>query len=533
MAQTHSWWQTGVIYQVYPRSFRDSNGDGVGDLPGIISKLDYLRWLGVNALWLSPIYPSPMADFGYDISDYTGIHPLFGTLHDLDTLVQQAHQRDLKVILDFVPNHTSDEHPWFQQSRADKTNAKRDWYIWRDPAPDGGPPNNWVSYFGGSAWQFDAHTGQYYLHLFEVKQPDLNWRNPQVRTAMENVLRFWLDRGIDGFRVDVIWLLLKDEQFRDNPLNPHWKPGDEPSTAQEQRYTEDQPGIHDLVREMRSVLNNYSDRVLIGEIYLPVTQLVQYYGKSLDEAQLPFNFQFVTLPDWNANAISQVVDAYEAALPTGAWPNWVLGNHDKTRIATRVGPAQARVAHMFLLTLRGTPTCYYGDEIGMHNIPIPPALLQDPKSKEEFPELSRDYQRTPMQWDSSANAGFTSQGVQPWLPIAEDYPTHNVEIEQHDPRSFLSFMHTLLSLRQASPALTIGSYQVIDQDNGACFVYIRQYAAQRYLVALNISPQEQLLRISQQGNASVILSTMMDRQGPVALASFQLRPNEACLIELV
>ena len=273
--------------------------------------------------------------------------------------------------------------------------------------------------------------------------------------------------------------------------------------------------------------------MLIGEIYLPVTQLVQYYGKSLDEAQLPFNFQFVTLPDWNANAISQVVDAYEAALPTGAWPNWVVGNHDKTRIATRVGPAQARVAHMLLLTLRGTPTCYYGDEIGMHNIPIPPALLQDPKSKEEFPELSRDYQRTPMQWDSNANAGFTSQGVQPWLPIAEDYPTHNVEIEQHDPRSFLSFMHTLLSLRQASPALTIGSYQVIDQDNGACFVYIRQYAAQRYLVALNISPQEQLLRISQQGNASVILSTMMDRQGPVALASFQLRPNEACLIELV
>src|ERR1700674_1024772 len=270
MIQTEAWWKSGVIYQVYPRSFKDSNNDGIGDLAGITQQLDYLRWLGVDALWLSPIYPSPMADFGYDITNYTDVHPLFGTLADLDILLYQAHQRDLKLILDFVPNHTSDEHPWFQQSRSSRTNEKRDWYIWRDPAPGGGPPNNWTSRFSGSAWQFDEHTGQYYLHLFDVKQPDLNWRNPRVRQAMYDVLRFWLDRGVDGFRVDILPALLKDEQFRDNPINPDWEPGDPPSTRQRDLYTGDQPGIHEIVREMRATLDRYGERVLIGEVWLPM-----------------------------------------------------------------------------------------------------------------------------------------------------------------------------------------------------------------------------------------------------------------------
>src|SRR5207245_2415049 len=261
MTQPNFWWQTGVIYQIYPRSFLDSNGDGVGDLAGITSKLDYLCWLGVDAIWLSPIYPSPMADFGYDITNYTDVHPLFGTLEDLDSLLHQAHQRNLKLILDFVPNHTSDEHPWFQQARESRTNEKRDWYIWRDPAPDGGPANNWTSNFGGSAWQFDAQTGQSYLHMFDVKQPDLNWRNQEVRRAMFDVMRFWLDRGVDGFRVDVLGVLLKDEQFRDNPLNPDWKPGDRPYGRQLSLYTEDQPGIHEIAREMRAVVDHYDERV--------------------------------------------------------------------------------------------------------------------------------------------------------------------------------------------------------------------------------------------------------------------------------
>src|SRR2546427_5361362 len=442
MTQTYSWWQTGVIYQIYPRSYLDSNGDGVGDLRGITSKLDYLRWLGVDAIWLSPIYPSPMADFGYDISNYTGVHSLFGTLQDLDTLLQQAHQCDLKFILDFVPNHTSDEHPWFQEARESRTSEKHDWYIWRDPAPDGGPPNNWTSLFGGSAWQFDEQTGQYYLHLFDVKQPDLNWRNPTVRQAMYDVLRFWLDRGVDGFRVDVLSRLLKDEQFRDNPMNPQWKPGDPPNTRQIGRYTGDLPGIHEIVREMRAILNHYGERVLIGEIYLPVARLMPYYGEHLDEAHLPFNFQFVTLPTWEA-------------LPQGAWPNWVLGNHDRPRIATRVGREQARTAQMLLLTLRGTPTYYYGDELGMQNVAIPPALMHDPPGKQD-PQHSRDPQRTPMQWDTSPNAGFCPPEVKPWLPVALDYQTHNVVVEQDDPRSFLTLVHTLLTLRQALPALIVG-----------------------------------------------------------------------------
>ncbi len=532
MAQTHSWWQTGMIYQIYPRSYLDSNSDGVGDLPGITSKLDYLRWLGVDTIWLSPIYPSPMADFGYDISNYTDVHPLFGTLQDMDTLLQQAHQRDLKVILDFVPNHTSDEHPWFQEARSSQTNEKRDWYIWRDPAHGGGPPNNWTSLFGGPAWQFDEQTGQYYLHLFDVKQADLNWRNPRVRQAMYDVLRFWLDRGIDGFRVDVLWLLIKDDQFRDNAVNPNWKPGNDPSTYQDGRYTEDQPGIQEIVREMRVLLDSFGERVLIGEIYLPVERLVQYYGEALDGAHMPFNFQFVIMPAWNARAIRQIVDAYEAALPRGAWPNWVLGNHDNQRIATRVGREQARLAQMLLLTLRGTPTCYYGDEIGMQNVRIPHEMLQDPKTK-EGPEHSRDYERTPMQWNASANAGFAAPHVQPWLPVANDYDTYNVETEQHDPRSTLMLVHALLERRRASPALTIGSYQPLDQENDACFVYLRQHNEQRYIVALNVSAQDQLVKLPGPGHGSIILSTQMDREGPLDLPEFHLRGNEGCLIEMV
>jgi alpha-glucosidase len=531
MLQTPSWWQTGVIYQVYPRSFFDSNGDGIGDLSGITSKLDYLCWLGVDALWLSPIYPSPMADFGYDIANYTDVDPIFGTLQDLDRLIEQAHACDLKLILDYVPNHTSDEHPWFQESRASRTNEKRDWYIWRDPAPDGGPPNNWTSFFGGSAWRFDEQREQYYLHMFDVRQPDLNWRNPLVRQAMYDVLRFWLERGVDGFRVDVLWMLIKDEQLRDNPMNPDWKPGDPPYARQSGQYTEDQPGIHEIVREMRSLLDSYGERVFIGEIYLPLHRLMHYYGESLDEAHLPFNFQLVTTPDWEARTIRQVVDEYEQGLPDGAWPNWVLGNHDRPRIATRAGREQARVAQMLLLTLRGTPTCYYGDELGMQNGYVPPELLYDPQGKDN-PEHSRDYERTPMQWDSTANAGFCAPDVTPWLPVAEDYQTYNVAEEQQDPHSFLALTRTLLDLRRSLPALTLGSYQSVDQENETCFVYLREYEDQRFLIALNFSPEEQVVKRAGQGQASILLSTHRDRTETQDLSELRLRANEGLLIKI-
>jgi len=531
MAHTHQWWQTGVIYQIYPRSFLDSNGDGVGDLSGITRKLDYLCWLGVDAIWLSPIYPSPMADFGYDISNYTAVDPLFGTLEDLDLLLQQAHQRDLKVILDFVPNHTSDEHPWFQESRSSRTNEKRDWYIWRDPAEGGGPPNNWTSNFGGSAWQFDKQSGQYYLHLFDVKQPDLNWRNPEVRQAMYDVLRFWLDRGIDGFRIDVLSSLLKDEQFRDNPTNPDWNPGDRPSARQLHLYTGDLLEIHEIVREMRAVVDRYDERVLIGELYLPIKRVVRYYGEQLDEVHLPFNFQFVTMPTWEAATVRRVVDAYEAALPPGAWPNWVLGNHDRPRIATRVGRHQALIAHMLLLTLRGTPTCYYGDELGMQDVAIPPESLYDPQGK-DHPEHSRDLQRTPMQWDPSPNAGFCPPDVKPWLPVADDFQTYNVAVEQREPHSFLALVHELLTLRRTLAALTIGSQQSIDQPNPSCFAYSRQHSDQHCLVVLNFSAQDQVVPLPGQGQGRILLSTRLDREGRITLSQVHLRGNEGLLIEL-
>jgi alpha-glucosidase len=531
MTDALSWWQMGVIYQIYPRSFLDSNSDGVGDLPGITSKLDYLSWLGVHAIWLSPIYPSPMADFGYDITNYTDVHPLFGTLEDLDTLLEQAHQRNLKLILDFVPNHTSDEHPWFQQSRSSRTNEKRDWYIWRDPARDGGPPNNWLSRFGGSAWQFDQSTGQYYLHLYDVKQPDLNWRNPNVRQTMYDVMRFWLDRGVDGFRIDALEVLLKDEQFRDNPINSDWKPGDPPNTRQLEHYIIDQPGMHTIMREMRAVTEHYPQRVLIGELYLPVERLMHYYGEQLDEIHLPFNFQFVNLPTWEVRAIRQAVDGYEAALPKEAWPNWVLGNHDCSRIATRVGREQARLTQMLLLTLRGTPTCYYGEELGMQNIALPRELMQDPVAR-TYPELSRDPVRSPMQWDDSANAGFSPAGVKPWLPVANDYQTWNVAAEQRDPRSILMLTKALLAIRRSHAALSRGSYKSVEQQNATCFVYLRQHADQLCLVALNFSAQAQVVTLPEQRQGRILLSTYLDREGVIPLSEIPLRGNEGLLLEV-
>jgi alpha-glucosidase len=531
MTDTHLWWQRGIIYQIYPRSFMDSNGDGVGDLPGITSRLDYLAWLGVDAIWISPIYPSPMADFGYDIADYTDIHPLFGTLADFDQLLAEAKRRGLKVILDYVPNHTSDQHPWFRESRASRDNPRRDWYIWRDPAPDGGPPNNWRSHFGGSAWEWDATTGQYYLHSFLKEQPDLNWRNPEVQAAMLDVLRFWLDRGVDGFRVDVIWLLIKDDLFRDNPPNPDYQPGQRSSSALIPLYTADRPEVHDIIALMRRLVDQYGERVLIGEIYLPVERLVAYYGKDGMGCHLPFNFQLILAP-WNARHIAGLIDAYEAALPPGGWPNWVLGNHDNHRIASRVGAAQARVAAMLLLTLHGTPTIYYGDEIGMHDVEIPPGLVQDPFEKNE-PGIGvgRDPERTPMQWDSGPNAGFTT-GT-PWLPIADDYRTINVAVERDDPTSMLTLYRRLIALRGATPALEVGAYAPVAA-SGDVLAYLRKGAGRRFLVALNLGQHLQTFDMGGlEAHGRIVLSSGLDREGEEVIGTFALRGDEGVIVELL
>ena len=536
--QNYLWWQTGVIYQIYPRSFQDSNGDGVGDLPGITRRLDYLSdTLGVDAVWLSPIYPSPMHDFGYDVADYCDIHPMFGTLDDFDRLLEEAHRRGLKMILDLVPNHTSDEHPWFLESRSSLDNPKRDWYIWRDPAPAGGPPNNWLSHFGGPAWTFDEKTGQYYLHQFVKQQPDLNYRNPDVVEAMLDAMRFWLDRGVDGFRVDVIGLMMKDPEFRDEPLNPNWD-GVYPFTKLQHIYTANLPEVHDLIGKMRTLLDSYDDRMMVGETYLPNDELMKYYGTTdMLECHLPFNFQLI-LAKWIAPGVRKMVDDYESVLPGDAWPNWVLGNHDQHRLATRIGPSQARVANMLLLTLRGTPTCYYGDELGMEDVAIPPEKIQDPPAVNQ-PEIAhivgRDPERTPMQWDVSPNAGFSAPEVEDlWLPIAANYKAVNVASELKDPHSFLNYYRSLLAIRKATPALLWGDYRSHDlgspETQQNCFVYERRAGDQSVMVALNFSGQDQTIGLSGSGKGRVILSTNLDREEEVDLAGFALRANEGCII---
>ena len=536
----YQWWQTGVIYQIYPRSYQDSNGDGVGDLAGIIQRLDYLSdTLGTDAIWLSPIYPSPMHDFGYDVANYTDIHPLFGRLEDFDRLLNETHRRGMKLILDLVPNHTSDEHPWFVESRSSRVNPKRDWYLWRDPAPDGGPPNNWLSHFGGPAWTFDEKTGQYYLHQFVKQQPDLNYRNPDVVTAILDVMRFWLDRGVDGFRVDVIGLMMKDPEFRDEPLNPAWN-GVKPFDSLLHIYTANLPEVHDLIRQMRAVLDSYDERMMVGETYLPNDKLMVYYGSAdMLECHLPFNFQLITAP-WDAAGVRKMVDDYEAVLPPDAWPNWVLGNHDQHRLATRVGPRQARVANMLLLTLRGTPTCYYGDELGMENVPIPPEKIQDPPAVNQ-PEIAhlvgRDPERTPMQWDDSPNAGFAVPDVQDlWLPLAPNYTEVNVARQLDEPRSFLNYFRKLLAYRKSTPALLWGGYRSLNPESAEvqknCFVFERNVGGKRVVVALNFSSNEQNLKLPELGRGKIVISTNLDRDDEVNLAEFNLRANEGCIIEL-
>jgi alpha-glucosidase len=492
--------------------------------------LDYCEWLGVDAIWLAPIYPSPMADFGYDVSDYTGVHPLFGRLERFDVLQEEIKRRGLRLILDYVPNHTSDQHPWFLESRSSRDNPKRDWYLWRDPAPGGGPPNNWLSHFGGSAWTWDEATGQYYYHAFLAAQPDLNWRNPAVRAAMHEVLRFWMRRGVDGFRVDVLWHLIKDEELRDNPPNPLYAPGMPPHHSQIPLYTTDRPEVQEIVAGLRKVVDEFANRVLIGEIYLPVERLVAYYGADLEGVHLPFNFQLLQTV-WNARGIAALIDRYEGALPRGGWPNWVLGNHDNPRIAARVGLPQARVAAMLLLTLRGTPTMYYGDELGMLNVTVPPDRVRDPYER-NVPGIGvgRDPCRTPMQWDASLHAGFTSG--EPWLPVSDDYPAVNVKEETADPQSILTLYRRLLELRRAHAALAIGSYEAVAM-TGDLLAYIRRTEDESFLIALNLGAEAFDLSLDSLGiTGRTVLSTYLDRMDESPVADVALRADEAVIIAI-
>jgi alpha-glucosidase len=517
MAATR-WWQYGILYEVYPRSFQDANGDGIGDFQGILQRLDYLASLGITGVWIAPFYPSPMADFGYDIADYCNVDPIFGNLADFDQLLRAIHDRGLKLILDFVPNHTSDQHPWFVESRSSVNNPKRDWYLWRDS------PNNWLSNFGGPAWTKDG--SQYYYHSFLRQQPDVNWRNPELREAMFNVLRFWLDRGVDGFRVDVMWMMIKDDQFRDNPVNPASAPDSPDSVRLLPVYNTNRPEVHTIVAGMRSVLDSYGDRLLIGETYLPFDQLATYYGQDLKGAQLPFNFHLMQCP-WNADAIAAVIKEYEAALPAGAWPNWVIGNHDQPRIATRIGSAQARTAAMLLLTLRGTPMMYYGEEIGMTDVAIPAAEVQDPAEKNEPGKgLGRDPERTPMQWDSSRFAGFT-KGT-PWLRLAADSAVVNVEKLSSNGESMLSLYHDLIRLRNANAALNSGGVEQV-ASNGRVLRYERFDGEQRFAILLNLS---QAREVAQVDAGQIVACTHMDRSGERVASNLSLRPFEGVVVKV-
>jgi alpha-glucosidase len=540
------WWRHGVIYQIYPRSFMDSNGDGIGDLPGITARLDHLRGgpdsLGVDAIWLSPFYRSPMADYGYDVSDYRDVDPMFGTLADFDALVAGAHERGIRVIVDFVPNHTSDQHPWFTSSRSGREDPKRDWYVWADPAPDGGPPNNWRSSFRrvGPAWTFDERTGQYYLHSFLPEQPDLNWWNPQVREAMDDVLRFWLDRGVDGFRIDVAHKMAKDPELADNPLIEAADAEDLSATDRARLLSEDGrplrdqdlPEVHEILRRFRRTLDEYDDRMLVGEVYLlHQPALVPYLGSG-DELHLAHNFVFLHQP-WKASAFREVVEEFEALVPEGGWPDWFFGNHDHSRVASRYddgsgnGRARARVAAMMLLTLRGTPFLYQGEELGMTDVPVPPERRTDVDE--------RDPERTPMQWDATPNAGFSSgSSGAPWLPVGPDYRTVNAEAERGDATSMLALYRSLLQVRRGSRALREGSYATLTDVPDGVFAYLRATDDEQVLVALNMTGEPVAFDATPDpAGGRLQASTDPDRgSGQVELHPLRLGPDEGVVVSL-
>ena len=520
-----AWWQHGVVYQIYPRSFQDSDGTGTGDIRGIIGRLDYLVWLGIDALWISPIYPSPMTDFGYDVSDYCAVDPLFGTLADMDALIAAAHDRGLKVIVDYVPNHSSDQHPWFIESRRGQGSPKRDWYLWHDGAASGGPPNNWLSNFGGSAWTWDEASRQYYYHSFLPTQPDLNWRNPAVRTAMFDVLRFWLRRGVDGFRVDVMWMLIKDDQLRDNPPNPSYRPGASSHDQLIPLYTADRPEVQEVVAAMRAVLDEDADHVLIGELYLPIDRLVAYYGHEGRGAHLPFNFQLLLMQDWHAATIADIVTRYEAALPPWGWPNWVLGNHDRPRIASRVGPAQARVAALLLLTLRGTPTIYMGDELGMVDTVIPETEVQDPaEQREPGKGLGRDPERTPFPWEPGPGAGFTVG--KPWLRIGTDTP---LNVQRDNPASMVSLYRALLALRRQYSALNTGAISDVAADDAVLSFRRSGSDGTNFAILANLGDVPTAVASTR---GEITLSTYGNRVGEEVAGTLFLRANEAIILRL-
>jgi alpha-glucosidase len=520
-----NWWRDGVIYQIYPRSFQDSNRDGVGDLRGVISRLDYLQWLGIDAIWLTPITVSPDADMGYDVSDYCAVQPEFGDLDTADELIGEAGKRDVKVVLDIVPNHTSDRHPWFIDARSSRTARHRDWYVWADPRPDAGPPNNWASQFGGPAWTLDSRTGQYYLHNFLAEQPDLNWWNADVREAFDDIYRFWFDRGVAGFRIDVAHGIVKDRQLRDNPPATVDDPPSLQRLGQRPIYNTERPEVHDVLRRWRALADTYSPpRILLGETYvLDVRSMGRFYGQG-DELHLAFNFTYVHAP-FQAPALAKVVAESELVIAGSGWPVWTVSNHDLSRVMTRWAGGddrKLRCALLSLLTLRGTPVLYYGDEIGMADTPIGKDDLQDPLGKRHWPQpRGRDPERTPMAWRNVPGAGFTDSGVRPWLPIG-DAAARNVEDQRSDPASTLCFVRDLIAVRRHTGDLHAGSYRQLESPAGA-WVWQRGRGT---TVALNLSDRQ--VRVPEV-TGHITIGTTRSRDGERLDGTLDLGPWEGAV----
>lgn len=529
-SEGHQWWKHAVFYEIYPRSFMDSNGDGIGDLKGIDSKLDYLKSLGVDAIWITPCYPSPQVDFGYDVSDYENIDPMYGTLADFDRLEQAAKQHGIRIIMDFVINHTSDQHPWFVDSRSSRTAARRDWYMWYDGKATGLPPNNWISTFGGSAWTFDAKTGQFYYHYFYPQQPDLNWHNPAVHEAMFDVTRWWYKRGVAGFRLDAVDTLFEDPDLRDNPVLPGLNKYGDPK--EQDLYNTKLPEVHDVLRDLRKVADEHN-AVLIGETWTKdVNELKQYYGEHNNELQMPMDFMFTKVDKLSPPEFRRQIAAVDSA---GGWPVFVLSNHDIVRSYVRYGDGQhnqaiAKLMASLYLTLRGTPIMYYGEEIGMeNNDPVRKEDVKDPIGHVGWPqEKGRDGERTPMQWDDSPNAGFT-RGA-PWLPIPPSYKTVNVASELKDPSSILQVYRSLLALRHQNQALMEGDYVALNENDVNVLSYLRRYKNEAVLVVLNMSsqPQEVSFDLAPQGfaakSARTLLTSMPPGSKESALSHLSLEP---------
>ena len=524
---TKLWRDVNAMYQIYPRSFMDSNGDGIGDLPGISQKLEYLKKLGVDGFWLSPVYASPQADCGYDVTDYLQIDSMFGSMHDMEALIERAHALDLKIMMDYVANHTSDQHAWFKQARLSKDNQYRDYYVWRDAKDDGSEPTNWISLAGGKAWTFDDATGQYYLHSFMPSQPDLNWDNPRVREEMCDVLRFWLDKGIDGFRVDAEWPISKiyeDDLFQEGCQD---KP-DEYGSYLHNRC-KNGPNLLTYMKQMNDVMGEYDNRYMIFEYYTEkeLGDEVQQYADifAIDpEHSAPFVFDMFRL-EWHAEQRASRMAELYARISTDSRPIHALGNHDQSRIVSQFGEKQARALAVAQMTLPGMPMIYYGEEIGMRDFEIPRDARRD-NFQEGGGMGGRDPERTPMQWSNAMNAGFST--AEPWLPIAQDYEDHNVELELHDLSSFLSLYRSLFQMRQHYPVLRNGTYLPLNVGNGYIWAYRIYDVNDSFDVVINFADQPQVVNVTA-GRA--VISSETVRPSNLADGQLTLAPFEALLLK--